>query len=182
MQNGRLDIVKADKKRKKVYAPQLYDLTQLQRDANRLYNFSAKETLNYMQRLYEHYKTVERCVSAPEWSAACAQILKDKPKASPRFVNDAKVGDHHAIIPTEQGVRLSELDYGERKIYELVVKRFLAVLMPPYEYDETSVQAQAGGELFEASGRHTVSLGWRSVGRDLDGGRNGKGQRLCRWP
>ncbi|HIT05577.1 MAG TPA: DNA topoisomerase III [Candidatus Scybalocola faecipullorum] len=189
VQNGRLDIVKADKKRKKVYAPQLYDLTQLQRDANRLYNFSAKETLNYMQRLYEHYKVLTyprtdsryltsdmtqtlaervRACSAPEWSAACAQILKDKPKASPRFVNDAKVGDHHAIIPTEQGVRLSELDYGERKIYELVVKRFLAVLMPPYEYDETSVQAQAGGELFEASGRHTVSLGWRSVGRDLD--------------
>ena len=106
VQNGRLDIVKADKKRKKVYAPQLYDLTQLQRDANRLYNFSAKETLNYMQRLYEHYKVLTyprtdsryltsdmtqtltervRACSAPEWSAACAQILKDKPKASPRF-------------------------------------------------------------------------------------------------
>ena len=182
-------VVSVDKKAKKTYAPALYDLTTLQQEANRRYGFSAKDTLNYMQRLYEHYKVLTyprtdsryltsdmtqtlaervRACSAPEWSAACAQILKDKPKASPRFVNDAKVGDHHAIIPTEQGVRLSELDYGERKIYELVVKRFLAVLMPPYEYDETSVQAQAGGELFEASGRHTVSLGWRSVGRDLD--------------
>lgn len=186
---GQLQVVKADKKRKKVYAPQLYDLTQLQRDANRLYNFSAKETLNYMQRLYEHYKVLTyprtdsryltsdmtqtlaervKACSAPEWSAACAQILKNGLKASPRFVNDAKVGDHHAIIPTEQGVRLSELDYGERKIYELVVKRFLAVLMPPYEYDETSIQAKAGGELFAASGKHTVSQGWRAVGRDLD--------------
>lgn len=180
----------ADKKTKKIYAPLLYDLTELQRDANRLYNFSAKETLNYMQRLYEHHKAVtyprtdsryltsdvaetlaERVSTcrAPEWAAACNFILKDKlAKGNSRFVNNAKVSDHHAIIPTEQGVRLSDLDYGERKIYELVVKRFLAVLMPPAVYEEIKITAHIGGELFEASGRVLIDEGWRRVGRDLD--------------
>lgn len=187
---GVCTITKLDKKTKKTYAPLLYDLTELQRDANRLYNFSAKETLNYMQRLYEHHKVLTyprtdsrylttdmtdtlaervRACKAAEWAPACAFILRQgEIKASPRFVNNAKVSDHHAIIPTEQSVRLAELEYGERKIYELVVKRFLAVLMPPFVYDETKVSAEIGGELFEASGRVTADEGWHSVGRDLD--------------
>lgn len=187
---GKCCVISADKKTKKTYAPLLYDLTELQRDANRLYNFSAKETLNYMQRLYEHHKAVTyprtdsryltsdvaetleervRACRAPEWSAACGLILREKlAKGSPRFVNNAKVSDHHAIIPTEQGVRLSELDYGERKIYELVVKRFLSVLMPPFVYEEIKIAADIGGQLFEASGQTVIDEGWRSVGRDLD--------------
>lgn len=187
---GKSTVVSADKKTKKTYAPLLYDLTELQRDANRLYNFSAKETLNYMQRLYEHHKAVTyprtdsrylttdvaetleervRACRAPEWAAACGLILKEKlAKANQRFVNNAKVSDHHAIIPTEQGVRLSELEYGERKIYELVVKRFLAVLMPPYVYEEVKLAVHIGGQLFETSGRTVLDEGWKSVGRDLD--------------
>lgn len=188
--SGECTVASADKKIKKTYAPLLYDLTELQRDANRLYNFSAKETLNYMQRLYEHHKAVTyprtdsrylttdvaetleervRACRAPEWAAACGLILKEKlAKASPRFVNNAKVSDHHAIIPTEQGVRLSELEYGERKIYELVVKRFLAVLMPPFVYEEIKLAVHIGGQLFETSGRTVIDEGWKSVGRDLD--------------
>ena len=187
---GKSTVVSADKKTKKTYAPLLYDLTELQRDANRLYNFSAKETLNYMQRLYEHHKAVTyprtdsrylttdvaetleervRACRAPEWAAACGLILKEKlAKANQRFVNNAKVSDHHAIIPTEQGVRLSELEYGERKIYELVVKRFLAVLMPPFVYEEVKLAVHIGGQLFEICGRTVIDEGWKSVGRDLD--------------
>ena len=187
---GKCTVISADKKVKKTYAPLLYDLTELQRDANRLYNFSAKETLNYMQRLYEHHKAVTyprtdsrylttdvaetleervRACRAPEWAAACGLILKEKlAKANQRFVNNAKVSDHHAIIPTEQGVRLSELEYGERKIYELVVKRFLAVLMPPFVYEEVKLAVHIGGQLFEICGRTVIDEGWKSVGRDLD--------------
>lgn len=187
---GQCIVDMVDKKTKKTDAPLLYDLTELQRDANRLYNFSAKETLNYMQRLYEHYKAVTyprtdsrylttdvaetlaervRACRAPEWAEACNFILRQKlVKGRPRFVNNAKVSDHHAIIPTEQGVRLSDLDYGERKIYELVVKRFLAVLMPPFVYEEIKITAHIGGELFEASGKLSIDEGWKSVGRDLD--------------
>ena len=187
---GKCTVISADKKVKKTYAPLLYDLTELQRDANRLYNFSAKETLNYMQRLYEHHKAVTyprtdsrylttdvaetleervRACRAPEWAAACGLILKEKlAKANQRFVNNAKVSDHHAIIPTEQGVRLSELEYGERKIYELVVKRFLAVLMPPFVYEGVKLAVHIGGQLFETSGRTVLDEGWKSVGRDLD--------------
>ena len=110
-----------------------------------------------------------RACRAPEWAAACGLILKEKlAKANQRFVNNAKVSDHHAIIPTEQGVRLSELEYGERKIYELVVKRFLAVLMPPFVYEEVKLAVHIGGQLFEICGRTVIDEGWKSVGRDLD--------------
>lgn len=176
--------VHVEKKTKKTYAPLLYDLTELQRDANRLYNFSAKETLNYMQSLYEHHKAVTyprtdsryltsdmtdtlaervRACRGADWAPACTAILKQPIKASQRFVNNDKVSDHHAIIPTEQGVRLSDLEYGERKIYELVVKRFLAVLMPPYVYDETQVTLDINGEKFYASGHIVTDAGWRSI-------------------
>lgn len=177
-----MTIVSVEKKTKKTYAPLLYDLTELQRDANRLYNFSAKETLNYMQRLYEHHKVLTyprtdaryltsdivdtladrvRACSGGDWAPACAAILRQgRPKGAPHFVNDSKVSDHHAIIPTEQGVRLSDFEYGERKIYELVVKRFLSVLMPPYVYDETLITGNISGERFTASGTVTVDEGW----------------------
>lgn len=178
----KLEITAVDQKTKKTYAPLLYDLTELQRDANRLYNFSAKETLNYMQRLYEHHKVltyprtdaryltsdivdtladrVKACAGG-DWASACTSILgQGKIRGNANFVNDAKVSDHHAIIPTEQGVRLSDFEYGERKIYELVVKRFLSVLMPPFVYDETTVTAKVAGEHFTASGTVTVDEGW----------------------
>lgn len=129
----------------------MYDLTSLQQDANRLYGFSAKQTLDYMQRLYEHYKVVtyprtdsryltqDLVETLPEriracrggiYGPVCAKLLKSSVKGNKSFVDDKKVSDHHAIIPTEQGISLSELEYGERKIYELVVSRFLAVLLP----------------------------------------------------
>lgn len=172
------------KKQQKSYAPLLYDLTSLQQDANRLYGFSAKQTLDYMQRLYEHYKAVtyprtdsryltqDLVETLPErikacrggvYGPICAKLLKSPIKGNKSFVDDKKVSDHHAIIPTEQGVSLSELEYGERKIYELVISRFLAVLLPPCEYEQTEVTAVCEGERFTAKGKIVRYPGWQEI-------------------
>lgn len=177
-------ITEVSKKAKKTYAPALYDLTELQRDANKLYGFSAKETLNHMQSLYERHKaltyprtdsryvTEDIVETLPErvracqngsFAPVCASILKKPITGNKSFVDNSKVSDHHAIIPTEQGVRLSELEFGERKIYELVVSRFLAVLMPPFEYEQTDIRADVGGETFTAKGKIVKSAGWKAV-------------------
>lgn len=172
------------KKQQKSYAPLLYDLTSLQQDANRLYGFSAKQTLDYMQRLYEHYKVVtyprtdsryltqDLVETLPEriracrggiYGPVCAKLLKSSVKGNKSFVDDKKVSDHHAIIPTEQGISLSELEYGERKIYELVVSRFLAVLLPPCEYEQTEVTVLCQGERFTARGKVVRHPGWQEI-------------------
>ncbi len=172
------------KKQQKSYAPLLYDLTSLQQDANRLYGFSAKQTLDYMQRLYEHYKVVtyprtdsryltqDLVETLPEriracrggiYGPVCAKLLKSSVKGNKSFVDDKKVSDHHAIIPTEQGISLSELEYGERKIYELVVSRFLAVLLPPCEYEQTEVTVLCQGERFTARGKIVRHPGWQEI-------------------
>lgn len=175
-------VIQIAKQAKKSYSPALYDLTELQRDANRLYGFSAKETLNFMQRLYEYHKaltyprtdsryitqdmvdTLSERVKAcryPDFTAACAAILKSRITTNKSFVDNQKVTDHHAIIPTELSIRLNDLEYGERKIYELVIRRFLAVLMPPFEYEQTDVTVKIGDHSFAAKGRHVTSPGYR---------------------
>ncbi|MBC2207759.1 DNA topoisomerase III [Listeria booriae] len=171
-------------KEKKTHAPGLYDLTELQRDANKRYDFSAKETLNIMQTLYERHKVltyprtdsrfisddivptlkerVEACGVGPY--AKPARAVASKPiKANKSFVDNSKVSDHHAIIPTEETPSLSDLNDRERKIYDLVVKRFLAVLSAPFTYEETAVQAKIGDEIFGLKGKVVKSLGWKAV-------------------
>ncbi|MBC2676715.1 DNA topoisomerase III [Listeria booriae] len=171
-------------KEKKTHAPGLYDLTELQRDANKRYDFSAKETLNIMQTLYERHKVltyprtdsrfisddivptlkerVEACGVGPY--AKPARAVTSKPiKANKSFVDNSKVSDHHAIIPTEETPSLSDLNDRERKIYDLVVKRFLAVLSAPFTYEETAVQAKIGDETFGLKGKVVKSLGWKAV-------------------
>ncbi|MBC1402656.1 DNA topoisomerase III [Listeria booriae] len=171
-------------KEKKTHAPGLYDLTELQRDANKRYDFSAKETLNIMQTLYERHKVltyprtdsrfisddivptlkerVEACGVGPY--AKPARAVSSKPiKANKSFVDNSKVSDHHAIIPTEETPSLSDLNDRERKIYDLVVKRFLAVLSAPFTYEETAVQAKIGDETFGLKGKVVKSLGWKAV-------------------
>lgn len=180
------DGVVADIKKtpKKTYAPLLYDLTELQRDANKRFGYSAKETLNIMQRLYENHKVLtyprtdsrylskdiiptlkdrlQACGTGPYRKAASAVIKKPLPSKM-AFVNDAKVSDHHAIIPTEQFVDLTHMTNEERKIYDLVVRRFLAVLYPPFEYEQTQVTVNIGQETFLASGKTVKSPGWKEV-------------------
>ena len=171
-------------KQKKSYAPALYDLNELQRDASQRFHFSPKETLNIMQRLYEHHKiltyprtdsrylTDDIVPTIPERLRSCgigpyrkaaAGILKNKIKANGHLVNNKKVSDHHAIIPTEQFVNLSELSSEERKIYDLVVRRFLAVLMPPYEYEEMTIEGKISGERFISKGSRMLKAGWKAA-------------------
>ncbi|MDP4090565.1 MAG: DNA topoisomerase III, partial [Bacillota bacterium] len=177
-------IVDIDKALKKSFSPQLYDLTELQRDANKLFGYSAKETLSLMQRLYESHKVltyprtdsryissdvvetlkdrVKACGVGP-YSKPAMYVLRNPIKASKSFVDNEKVSDHHAIIPTEQTVTLSNLSDKERKIYDLVVKRFLAVLYPPFEYEQTTLKAKIGDEIFIARGKRVIAAGWKEV-------------------
>ncbi|MCK9216946.1 MAG: DNA topoisomerase III [Firmicutes bacterium] len=177
-------VIEVSKAYKKSFSPGLYDLTELQRDGNKLYNFSAKETLSIMQSLYEYHKlltyprTDSRYLSAdivetlPErvkacgagaYSAAAEKNLKSPIKGNKTFVDDSKVSDHHAIIPTEQRVNINNLNDRERKIYDLVVKRFLAVLYPPFEYEETTIKAGIGEEIFIAKGKTVIKNGWKEI-------------------
>lgn len=182
--NSTAAVTEVKKKLHKTYAPQLYDLTNLQQDANRMFGFSAKQTLDYMQRLYEHHKAVTyprtdsryltgdiietlpdriRACRCGSYGRICSQLLKAPIKGNKSFVDDQKVSDHHAIIPTEQGLTLSSLKYGERKIYELVISRFLAVLLPPCEYEQTEISVCCEGELFTAKGRSILHPGWQEI-------------------
>ena len=178
------EITEIKKTLKRIPSPALYDLTELQRDANKKYDFSAKETLSYMQSLYEKHKvltyprTDSRYISddivptlkdrlvkcgTGAYSKAVSQILKKPIKSTKNFVDSSKVSDHHAIIPTEQYVNLADFSPGERKIYDLVIKRFLSVLFPDYEYEQTSVKAGIGSQVFTAKGNIVKSLGWKEL-------------------
>lgn len=175
---------------KRTYAPQLYDLTELQREANRRFDFSAKDTLNIMQRLYENHKVLtyprtdsrylssdivpsirerlEACAVGP-YRKLAGKLANQKIVAKPSFVDDKKVSDHHAIIPTEQFVQLDHMTVEERKIYDLVVRRFLAVLYPPFEFEQTEVTVSLAGETLAAKGKIVKSLGWKEIYDDQDG-------------
>ncbi len=180
----KLRITDIQRKTKHSAAPALYDLTTLQREANQKYGFSAKETLNIMQRLYENHKvltyprtdsrylTSDMLGTMEERLKACAtgpykkpalRLSRQKIQGKPAFVNNSKVSDHHAIIPTEQFADLTHMSNEERKIFDLVVRRFLAVLCPACEYEETSIQAKLGNETFQAHGRLLKSPGWREA-------------------
>lgn len=178
------EVVNVDSKEKKQYSPALYDLTELQRDCNRLFGFSAKQTLSIMQRLYENYKILtyprtdsryvtrdivatipERlnAVATGEYRLVAQELLKIKITGNKSFVDDSKVSDHHAIIPTEERPNLSSLSSEERKVYDLVVKRFLSVMLPPFEYIQTTIELNANGERFIAKGKVIKSKGFKKV-------------------
>lgn len=178
---AKLTNVRREKKRE--LPPLLYDLTELQRDANRRFGYSAKQTLDIMQRLYEVHKILtyprtdsrylssdvvptlrERLKSVSGAGYAMAgTIIKNGIRATRRMVDDSKVSDHHAIIPTEEWVDLSALGADERRIYDLVAKRFLAALSPDFEYEQTTLYAEIVGEHFYARGKIVKNRGWKSV-------------------
>ncbi|HJB96062.1 MAG TPA: DNA topoisomerase III [Candidatus Mediterraneibacter intestinigallinarum] len=180
----KIRITEVKKKTKKTYSPALYDLTALQREANQRYGYSAKETLNIMQRLYENHKVLtyprtdsrylttdmtgtlkerlKACAVGP-YRKAASRLSMQEIKADKSFVNNAKVSDHHAIIPTEQFVQLEHMSSDERKIYDLVVRRFLAVLSPGCEYEEISLTGMIGNETFRAKGSQILKAGWREI-------------------
>ncbi|TKH10175.1 DNA topoisomerase III, partial [Bacillus wiedmannii] len=146
--------------------------------------YSAKETLNIMQKLYEQHKvltyprTDSRYISSdivgtlPERLKACGvgeyrplahKVLQKPIKSNKSFVDDSKVSDHHAIIPTEGYVNFSAFTDKERKIYDLVVKRFLAVLFPAFEYEQLTLRTKVGNETFIARGKTILHAGWKEV-------------------
>nr|WP_294495187.1 DNA topoisomerase III [uncultured Mediterraneibacter sp.] len=181
---GEMLVTEVRRKMKKTYSPALYDLTALQREANQRFGYSAKATLNIMQRLYENHKVLtyprtdsryltgdmtgtlkERllaCAAGPYRKTASRLAMQDI-RANKSFVNDVKVSDHHAIIPTEQYVQLEHMSNEERRIYDLVVRRFLAVLSPACEYEETALAGTIGKEVFHARASRILKTGWREI-------------------
>nr|WP_304505314.1 DNA topoisomerase III [Aneurinibacillus sp. XH2] len=177
-------IIQIKKTEKTIPQPLAYDLTELQRDANKRYGFSAKQTSSVLQRLYEQHKLVtyprtdSRYLTADMVStlkgrvqsvavgpyAPLARPLLQKPlKVTKRIVDDSKVSDHHAIIPTEQPLQLNLLSNEERKLYDLIVRRFLALFYPPCRYDQTTVQIEVEKETFWATGKQMKETGWKEV-------------------
>nr|WP_090885389.1 DNA topoisomerase III [Evansella caseinilytica] len=177
-------VINVEKKQKRQPAPLLYDLTELQRDANKAFGYSAKETSAIMQKLYEQHKvltyprTDSRYLSSDlvdtlkerlkacgigSYSKAAQKVLQKPLKVTKAVVDDSKVSDHHAIIPTEEPVNSAKFSDKERKIYDLVIKRFLAVLSPPFEFEQTTITADIAGEAFVAKGKTVLSFGWKEV-------------------
>lgn len=172
---------------KRSFAPPLHDLSSLQQEANKAFGYSGKQTLSIMQKLYEQHKVltyprtdskflssdivptlkdrVDAC-AVGEYQAAARTILKSGIKANKSYVDDKKVTDHHAIIPTEEPVMLAKLDDRERKIYDLVIKRFLAVLSAPYRYEQTKVEVVIAGESFVLNENNVIDPGWKMLYQD----------------
>lgn len=182
--NGVGEISNIIEKDKKQFSPALYDLTELQRDCNKLWGFSAKQTLSIMQRLYENHKiltyprTDSRYISTDivptlkdrlnsiaigEYRIVAQELINGKINAHKGFVDNSKVSDHHAIIPTEEKPNFSNLSSEERKVYDLVVKRFLSVMLPPFEYTQTTMETNINGERLLAKGKVIKSKGWKKV-------------------
>ncbi|PKL46271.1 MAG: DNA topoisomerase III [Candidatus Riflebacteria bacterium HGW-Riflebacteria-2] len=172
------------KSKKKQSPPSLYDLTTLQREANSKYSMTAADTLATLQTLYEKRKVVtyprtdsrylsddifptieKRLASLPgQYDEYLGWLRKNRPTKDKRVFNDAKVSDHHAVIPTEKKVAdTAGWPAEERNIYDMVVRRFLAVFYPDHEYLSTTVVMRCGKDNFKASGRVVTEEGWRAL-------------------
>ncbi|SLK18772.1 MULTISPECIES: DNA topoisomerase III [unclassified Paenibacillus] len=182
---GRKGTIAQVKKSEKVEPhPLAYDLTELQRDANRKYGFSAKQTSNVLQRLYEQHKLVtyprtdsryltsdmtgtlkERLdsVAIGPYASLARPLLRKNLNITKRIVDDSRVTDHHAIIPTEQTVLLNQLNPEERKLYDLIVRRFISLFYPAAKYDSVAITVQVGNDSFHVKGTTVKESGWREV-------------------
>lgn len=179
--NKKGTVAKVEKTAKKTPPPAAYDLTELQRDANKKYGYSAKQTLALMQSLYEYHKVLTyprtdsryitddivatiperlRAMAVGPYQSSAMKLARSSIQTK-YIVNNAKVTDHHAIIPTEQSPNLAKLSFEERNIYDLVVRRFMAVLSAPMEYDEVKLQIDVGENSFYAKGKTIKSAGWK---------------------
>ena len=177
-------IAKTEKVPQREAPPLLYDLTELQRDANIRYGYTAKQTLNVMQRLYENYKvltyprTDSRYISddivstLPErlksiaigpYAEVARNLIRTRAAMDKKCVNNAKVSDHHAIIPTEENVNLTKLSTEERMVYDLVVRRFMAVFCGSAQYEKMNITVQCENERFYASGKRMITSGWHAA-------------------
>src|SRR4051795_6578292 len=189
------DITKLEKKEEREQPQLLYDLTSLQRHANTLYGFSARRTLAAAQRLYEEHKAItyprtnSRYLTGDlvaeikptaalvghnaQYSKAAEYVTSLERLPLQRGVNDKKVEDHHALIPTRSEHDLGRMGQDELKFYDLVAKRFLAVCHAEAVYERTRVETTVAEHVFRTSGRRLIDAGWKSVyGEEAaDGGR-----------
>lgn len=184
LKNKNPTVTNISRKSKKLYPDKLYDLTTLQRDANALYDFSPKETLSILQKLYEHHKILTyprtdsryistdiiptlrdrlKAISIGEYKKFASKILNNDIVTNKSFVDNSKVSDHHAIIPTEEYVNLSNLTSNEIKIYNLVIKKFLSVFLPPYEYEEVKITAKLENEVYICTNNFQINLGFKEI-------------------
>lgn len=183
---GAANISSMTQKQKKENPPLLYDLTEIQRDANKRFKYSADQTLKIMQSLYETHKVVtyprtssrylskdmepklpgliKNAMDIEDYAPFAAQILEeDKLPISKRIVDDKKVTDHHAIIPTEKKANLGTMNLEERRLYDLVLRRFLSVFMPLCLKDHTEIITKVGAETFKTTGTIVTQEGWRAI-------------------
>ena len=185
-------ITKLDKTKKTEKPAMLYDLTSLQRDANTRFGFSAKRTLGAAQRCYEEHKaltyprtnsryltsdmvdeikpTAEQVGRDSEYTAAAEYVTGLDLLPLSRVVNDEKVGDHHAIIPTNAEHKLDKMGPDDRRIYDLVVRRFLAIFHPDAEFENTRVETTVSEHVFRTRGKVLIVPGWRGVYGELADG------------
>ncbi len=182
-------ISKVDRRKQREQPPLLYDLTSLQREANTRFGYSARRTLAAAQRLYEEHKaltyprtnsrylsgdmvaeikpTAELVGKHGEYAKASRYVTSLDLLPLGRVINDAKVTDHHAIIPTRSEHKLDKMGADERRIYDLVTRRFLAVFHPDAELEATRIETTVSGHAFRTSGRVLVVPGWRGVYGEL---------------
>lgn len=177
--SGTVLIRKVEQKEKTDKCPQLYDLTSLQRDANRRLGYTAQQTLDYTQSLYEkklvtyprtdsRYLTEDKEAMLPELVTTIQNVF-DIQKSIPvsvhssQVINGKKVSDHHAIIPTKTavGCNLSEFPAGEREVFLLIARRLICAVADPYRYLETKISLVCGGQNFSAKGREVIAEGWK---------------------
>ncbi|MGZ6674668.1 MAG: DNA topoisomerase, partial [Solirubrobacteraceae bacterium] len=181
-----------DKTKRKERPPLLYDLTSLQREANTRYGFSARRTLGAAQRCYEEHKALTyprtssryltsdmvpefkeiagRVGRRPDYREAAAYVQSLDLLPLGRVVDDAKVGDHHAIIPTNSDHALEKMNDDDRRVYDLVARRFLAVFHPDAEFENTRVETTVASYIFRTRGKVLLVPGWRGVYGELSEG------------
>lgn len=178
-------VASVEKEEKKMPPPFLYDLTELQRECNRKFGFSAKKTLDIAQDLYEKRKmityprtdsrhlsddmipklnTVLNRLNNSIYNEYAAKVLAmDKLPITKRIVDNSKISDHHAIIPTEVSINTNNLSADEFKVYDLIARRFMAVFYPYYVYSTTKIVTEAEGESFVTKGNTIIAKGWTEL-------------------
>lgn len=182
LDNFKGQIRNINSKVKREAAPLLYDLTELQREANKRYGYSAKKTLSLVQSLYEIHKVVsyprtdsrylsndikstlmERLQAIRKYDSRAEESIKNKAKVILKKVfNDSKVTDHHALIPTEQVPNYSKFSTDEQKIYNLIVSRFLGIFAQPYTVEELRVVVTFDKDEFIFVGKKVLDYGWKN--------------------
>ena len=183
--NKTINFDKVEVKIKTSIPKPLYNLTDIQQAASALFGLSPKQTLNIIQRLYESHKVLTyprtdsrylttdmkntladrlRAIGG-DYKEITAKLLREKDFNTKRIVNNSKVSDHHAIIPTEQKPNYMSLSDTELKIYNLVVTRFLENLLPDYKYEETSYNFKLDNKVFTAKSTKVIQLGFKELSR-----------------